>query len=89
MKLAISIVTILLAVGVAHADSKKEKADQLFKQGKQLMGEKRYADACNAFEESYRLDPGIGAQLNIAKCYEEWGKIGRAYLAYVAAEKMA
>ena len=53
------------------------------------MGEKRYADACAAFEKSNKLDPGIGTQLNIAKCYEEWGKIGRAFLAYRDAEKMA
>lgn len=91
MKLAFtlaSIIAVSSVAGVAHAD-KKDKADQLFKQGKKLMGEKRYADACDAFEESYKLDPGIGAQLNIAKCYEEWGKLGRAFLAYQAAEKLA
>lgn len=87
-KLAITLVSILAFASVAHAD-KKEKADALFKQGKKLMSEKRYADACDAFEESYKLDPGIGAQLNIAKCYEEWGKLGRAYLAYQTAEKLA
>ena len=91
MKLAAILVSVLAVssvAGVAHAD-KKDKADALFKQGKKLMGEKRYADACSAFEESYKLDPGIGAQLNVAKCFEEWGKIGRAYTAYQAAEKLA
>lgn len=92
MKLAITLVSILVVTSlpdVAHADSKKERADTLFKQGKKLMGEKRYADACDSFEESFKLDPGIGGKLNIAKCYEEWGKLGRAYTAYLAAEKMA
>jgi hypothetical protein len=88
MKLAITIVTLLALVSSASAD-KKERADALFKEGKQLMSEKRYADACNAFEESYKLDPGIGAQLNIAKCYEEWGKLGRAFSSYQLSEKMA
>ncbi len=91
MKLVITLVSILAVcsvAGVAHAD-KKDKADALFKQGKKLMGEKRYADACEAFEDSYKLDPGIGALLNVAKCFEEWGKIGRAYLAYQQAEKLA
>jgi hypothetical protein len=88
MKLSLVIVSILALSTSAHAD-KKDKADALFKEGKKLMGEKRYADACEAFEKSYKLDPGIGAQLNIAKCYEEWGKIGRAFVAYQAAEKMA
>jgi tetratricopeptide (TPR) repeat protein len=88
MKLAVSIATILALVSVASAD-KKERADALFKEGKKLMAEKRYADACASFEESYKLDPGIGAQLNIAKCYEEWGKLGRAFTTYQAAEKAA
>src|SRR5207249_215560 len=35
------------------------------------------------------LDPGIGGELNIAKCYEEWGKLGRAYKAYKQAAQMA
>lgn len=88
MKLAITLISVLSLTSVAHAD-KKEKAEALFKQGKKLMGDKKYADACAAFEESYQLDPGIGAELNVAKCYEEWGKIGRAFTAYQLAEKLA
>ena len=67
----------------------KEKADSWFKQGKKLMGEKKYSEACEAFEQSMKLDPGIGTELNIARCYEEWGKLGRALKSYQAAEKMA
>lgn len=88
MKLSVAFISIVALAATAHADN-KDKADALFKQGKKLMGEKRYADACEAFEKSFKLDPGIGAQLNIAKCYEDWGKIGQAFTAYQAAEKMA
>lgn len=84
----LSLVVVVLAAGTAGANN-KDKADALFKHGKKLMGEKRYADACEAFEKSNKLDPGIGTQLNIAKCYEEWGKTGQAFLAYQQAEKMA
>jgi tetratricopeptide (TPR) repeat protein len=88
MKLALVFASIVAVSSVAHADN-KQKAEALFKQGKKLMGESRYADACNAFEESYKLDPGIGAQLNVAKCYEEWGKLARAFTAYQLAEKLS
>ncbi|NVB82278.1 MAG: tetratricopeptide repeat protein [Kofleriaceae bacterium] len=88
MKLSATLLSLALVAGVASANN-KDKADALFKQGKKLMSEKRYADACEAFEKSNKLDPGIGTQLNIAKCYEEWGKIGRAFLAYQEAEAMA
>jgi tetratricopeptide (TPR) repeat protein len=92
MKLAYVLLAVSVALGtlagVADANN-KDKAEAQFKRGKQLMADKRYADACEAFEKSFKLDPGIGTQLNIAKCYEEWGKIGRAFLSYQAAEKMA
>jgi tetratricopeptide (TPR) repeat protein len=88
MKLAITLVSLLLLAGVAGADN-KSKADALFKQGKKLMAEKRYAEACDSFEQSFKLDPVVGAQLNVAKCYEEWGKLGRAFTAYQEAEKLA
>ena len=79
---------LLLVSSLAVADD-KSKADTLFKQGKKLMGEKKFSEACEAFEKSQSLDPGIGTQLNIAKCYEEWGKLSRALKAYRAAQKMA
>ncbi|MEO8840685.1 MAG: tetratricopeptide repeat protein [Kofleriaceae bacterium] len=66
-----------------------DKADEVFKQAKKLMAEKKYAEACPKFEKSYQMDPGIGGQLNVGKCYEEWGKLGKAYRAYSEALKKA
>ncbi len=66
-----------------------DKAEDLFKSAKKLMAEKKYKDACPKFEESDKLDPGIGVELNLGKCYEDWGKLGKAYHAYTDAEKKA
>ena len=83
---SISAIAMVLALGgVAHAD----QAETLFKKGKKLLGEKRYAEACSAFAESDKLDPGIGAKLNVARCYQEWGKVATAYRWYAEAEKLA
>lgn len=71
--------------GTASAD----RADQLFKKGKKLLAEKRYAEACTAFEDSDRIDPGIGAKLNVAKCYQEWGKLATAWRWFSDAEQLA
>lgn len=76
---------ICLLGGAAHAD----RADQLFKKGKKLLGEKKYAEACTAFEESDQLESGIGAKLNVAKCYQEWGKLATAWRWFSEAEQMA
>jgi tetratricopeptide (TPR) repeat protein len=83
MKLAL---VLLVAVSTpAFAD----KADDLFKQGKKLMGEKKFAEACPKLEKSFEIDPQIGTELNIGRCYEEWGKLGKAYRAYADAAKRA
>lgn len=88
MKHSITIALVLAVAASAAADTKGD-ADRLFKQGKRLMAEKKFAEACQAFEQSFRLDPGIGGELNTARCYEEWGKLARALAAYQQAEEMA
>jgi hypothetical protein len=76
-----AILCLALFASTAHAD-KAAKADSLFKQGKKLLGEKRFSEACTTFEEVDKIDPGIGAKLNVAKCYEEWGRLAVAYRWY-------
>jgi len=80
---------VLAIVGAAAGPARADRADQLFKKGKKLLAEKRYAEACTAFEDSDRIDPGIGAKLNVAKCYQEWGKLATAWRWYSDAERMA
>src|SRR5262249_48167990 len=91
MRAAIAVVVLgaLAALcglgGVARAG----RADQLFKKGKKLLAEKKYAEACTAFEQSDQIDPEIGAKLNVARCYQEWGKLATAWRWYTEAEQMA
>lgn len=73
------LAALLVAGGTAHAD----KADTLFKKAKRLLADKRYAEACQTFEDVVKLDPkAIGGLLNAGKCYEEWGRLARAYTWY-------
>ncbi len=81
---ACALVLALTSTAVAET-----KADALFKQGKKQLADKQYAQACTTFERVDGLDPGIGAKLNVAKCYEEWGKLAKAYRWFVDAEQMA
>jgi hypothetical protein len=88
MKLMTACLVIGALAASAHAGP-AERADQLFKRGKRLLAQKKYPEACAAFEDSDRLDPGIGAKLNVAKCYQDWGKLATAWRWYVDAETMA
>lgn len=90
MRLLAVIAIVLLSGGIAVADKEsKARADKLFEDGRKYLVAKEYALACTAFEQSHAADPAIGTQLNIALCYEEWGKIASAYRAYLEAERLA
>lgn len=80
---------VIAVLAAASSPASADKADTLFKKGKKLLAEKKYADACAAFEEVDKIDPGIGAKLNVARCFEEWGRLAIAYRWYIAAETMA
>ena len=67
----------------------KLRADKLFEDGRNYLAAKEYALACTAFEQSHAADPAIGTLLNLALCYEEWGKLASAYRAYLEAERYA
>jgi hypothetical protein len=79
----------LVVIALATPAFAESKADALFDKGKKQLAAKKYAEACATFEKVDKLDTGIGAKLNVAKCFEEWGKLATAYRWYADAEKMA
>jgi hypothetical protein len=83
---AFGIVLVALGTGTGRADVSNENraaAQALFDQGRSLVKAGRMQDACPKFEESQRLDPGIGTQLNLADCYERTGRTASAWTLYV------
>src|SRR5690349_23522444 len=71
-RLAISIAISLIAPWAgAQSASDKATAEALFSDGRRLMSQGNYREACPKFEASLKLDPGVGAMLNLADCYEK------------------
>jgi hypothetical protein len=81
--------SMLILVATTTSAAAETKADALFRKAKQLSADKKYAEACPTFERVDKIEPAIGAKLNVAKCYEDWGKLAAAYQWYADAEKMA
>src|SRR5580700_10511500 len=45
----------------------------------ELVAKGDYVNACPLFEASYKADPALGAQLNMADCHEHVGKTATAW----------
>lgn len=47
------------------------------------MSTDKYTEACPKFEESLRLDPGMGTQFNLAHCWEKLGRTASAWAMFL------
>jgi hypothetical protein len=80
---------VLGAPGARASDADKGAAQVLFEQGKALVQDRRFAEACPKFAESLKLDPGIGTMLWLADCYENSGKSASAWAEFKEAAAAA
>ncbi|MBK9031583.1 MAG: hypothetical protein IPL61_09660 [Myxococcales bacterium] len=85
----LAFLATLAAGAIAQPSEAVQKADELFQQGRALLDAGDAVAACPKFEESQRLDPGLGTLLNLADCYERTGRLGSALTAFRSAEEQA
>jgi serine/threonine-protein kinase len=66
-------------------------AAALFDEGKKLMADGKYEQACPKLAESQKIDPGMGTLFNLASCYEATNRTASAWVGFrdVAAMAMA
>jgi hypothetical protein len=81
---ALALLLVLQAPLAQGAPSAAEKAEAeaLFQDGKKLMGQKRFPEACAKFEASQKLDPAGGTLLNLALCHEAEGRLATAWVEF-------
>lgn len=64
-------------------------ADTLFDEGRALLEQRRYAEACKKFEDSMYAEDALGTRLNLAVCLQEWGRLQSARVAFEDTRKRA
>jgi serine/threonine-protein kinase len=80
----------LLAAAPARADATaQDRADALFEHARALVKQGRFAEACAGFQESQRIDPGIGTMLYLADCLEKSGRTASAWVEFLDAARAA
>ncbi len=70
-------------------ESDKVAAQALFEDGRKLVAEGKFGDACPKFADSERLDPSPSTLLNLASCWEKAGRTATAWATYREAESAA
>lgn len=88
MKIALRALAVAVAMTtVAHAQV--PEAEVLFREARKLMKHHAFAAACEKFEASEHLDPGIGTELNLGDCREKTGQLASAWAMFVKASQTA
>ena len=65
------------------------RAAELFSEGRALTKAGNYAEACPKFEQSLRLNVGVGVQFNLADCWEHIGRVASAQALFQGAAATA
>jgi hypothetical protein len=74
-----AVVILLLLTGNAWSQARDAaRADQLFREGRELAAAGKLAEACPKFAESYRSDPANGTLMNLTDCEEKTGRLVNA-----------
>ncbi|HTN89754.1 MAG TPA: hypothetical protein VL242_39035 [Sorangium sp.] len=69
-------------LSVQQVAAEESAAERLFREGRALLVEQRFAEACPKLEESQRLEPSLGTKLNVAFCHERLGEVATAWVGF-------
>jgi hypothetical protein len=89
--LALAIV-LLLGASTAAADpteAELAQAKALFERGRALIKSGDTPHACPLFEESQRIVPALGTELNLAQCWADTGRLLAAHDLFASVEQRA
>jgi hypothetical protein len=81
LSLAASLAAVIASSAIAPPAA-AQNAEALYDEGLQAMLAKNYADGCPKLQQSYDMDPALGALFTLAACYERWGKVHTAAQRY-------
>jgi tetratricopeptide (TPR) repeat protein len=80
LSVALCVLSLTSTAGAQGRDI--ASAEALFQEGRRLMDEGKSKAACPKFEESQRLDPGTGTLWHLGRCYQETGRLAKAWATY-------
>lgn len=89
MKIRSALLSVALVSIALPAYAQDATARALFKEGRELSARGDYAAACRKFEESLKLEAGLGTRFNLADCWEHLGRLASAHQLFSEAAAIA
>jgi hypothetical protein len=77
----------LVVTSVDAKPAASAQAEVLFNDAKALMTQKKFAEACDKFESSQKLDPAITTLINLGDCREKNGQLTTAWGIFTDVER--
>ncbi len=81
--------TLCLVLVVTASAAADPAAEQLFRDGRQLLKDGKIDQACDKFEQSRAVEPKPGTSLNLADCRERQGKLATAWELFLETKALA
>jgi len=86
-----AIATALSVASPARAEPSKTSvaAEELFRDGRALLEQGRFPEACAKLDASEKLDPAVGTLFSLGECYQAQSRLASAWFAYRAAAALS
>jgi hypothetical protein len=89
LSLSLAIAVLLATHGSALAQDNSAAVESLFAEGRKLVADGKFSEACPKFLASYNLEHRGGTLLNLADCYEKSGQLASAWARFLEAKTLA
>jgi hypothetical protein len=73
----------------AQPSSNEVAAEALFREGRALLEQHEYREACERLQKSQALDPAVGTLFSLGQCYEQQARVASAWFTYREAVALA
>lgn len=87
MKLTPFVLLVAASAPALAKPSSSAQAEALFDDAKALMAQKKFAEACDKFDSSQKLDPAITTLINAADCREKNNQLATAWGLFLDVER--